>query len=311
MRAMFEAAPGMPADRMDDVMLSAAAVINARASGAPSPLRRGLSYLPDISNLAPPWSVIIAYDAWRDDTVCEGRGLVGRYLSPASDCGVGAIRFLYKKHVRRTRTWIVVGGPADEITTEMIAAAAFEPERFVIENEAAEEQAVKEALGPKKLKTHARDVGATEAIAPEGVDEEPRDDVTRDVDDDDDVKTAEPPPATDEQALGERSDVSLDETLEAPEKPRERPLKVNPKTGGRTARPATIEEAVRAKDGADAAPTPRARGPPKKYKPPAAEKRRTKGSSRGPTVECGARPRSRRCSSHRADTGSSRRGSRR
>lgn len=134
MRVAFAAAPTAPPNRWDDVMLCVNASLNLRAGARPSSTRRCLGYVPDVSAWLPFWTLVVVHDAHRADSVTVNRGILARYLSPAFDCGVGAIRVLVNgRDVRRSRSFRVVGSSADEATPAMLASLAFDSSEPVID----------------------------------------------------------------------------------------------------------------------------------------------------------------------------------
>ena len=97
---------GAPASLWPDAMLCVAAGLQTLVNDSHgiSAHRALLRQEPDLSSLAPFYSIVYAYDTQRANSSFKPRGLPVRYLSPAPEFGIGAIRVSVRGSLRIVRT---------------------------------------------------------------------------------------------------------------------------------------------------------------------------------------------------------------
>ena len=67
----------------------------------------------DLATLAPFYTHVAADDGQGNHGRFTSRPVLARYIGPARDCGIGAIRMMAGRHTRVVRTWRFLAAPSD------------------------------------------------------------------------------------------------------------------------------------------------------------------------------------------------------
>ena len=106
-----------PSSLWEDACLWAVDTHNCRNVGGHVPHIALFGSFPDLTPLAPFYAHVAAYDGQGNHGRFASRSVHARYIGPARDCGIGAIRVIVNRHPRVVRTWRYIGAPDATVDT--------------------------------------------------------------------------------------------------------------------------------------------------------------------------------------------------